>query len=159
MFPLQPPPSLTPRPHTGWVPTDPRESVGFCAANGFAQNVPFNGSYQPWQTGGSGAGTIAATALASFSAYPPPQISNVDGAAPAQLPQFTSTSAPVTLPTPAFTAATVSGGDGWADAADTSLAAVPVAGCVYPNAWGPPPGSTMAVCGGATAAPTSPPAR
>lgn len=145
------------------MPTDPRESQGFCESLGFAQNVPFNGSYQSWQTGGSGAGTIAATALESFSQYPPPQISNVNGEDPAQLPMYTATSAPVTLPTPVFTAATVSGGDGWADAQDTSLAAAPIAGCVYPNAWGPPVGSTAAVCGGLTAtdsaatSPTTPP--
>ncbi|KAI0829201.1 glycoside hydrolase [Trametes gibbosa] len=137
----------------GWVPTDPREALGLCASLGFPQNVPWSGTYQSWQTGGAGAGTIAATAVASFSQYPPPEISNVGGENPDQLPMFTATSAVPTLPTPTFSAATVTGGDGWADSKDTSLAAVQIAGCVYPNAWGPQPGSTAAVCGGATAAP------
>ncbi|KAH9936894.1 glycoside hydrolase [Epithele typhae] len=140
----------------GWIPTDPREALGLCESLGFAQNAPI-GTYQPWQTGGSGAGTIAATARASFSQYPPPAISNVNGADVAQLPVFTATSAVPTLPAPQFSAATTSGGDGWADAADTSLAAAPIAGCAYPNAWGPQPGSTAAVCGGA--APTPPPSK
>ncbi|TFK88056.1 glycoside hydrolase family 5 protein [Polyporus arcularius HHB13444] len=137
----------------GWIPTDPREAQGLCASLNLGGNTPWNGTYQPWQTGGSGAGTIAATALASFSQYPPPAISNVNGEDPAQLPMYTATSAVPTLPTPTtFTAATTTGGDGWADPADTSLAAVPIAGCVYPNAWGPAADATVAVCGGSTAA-------
>ncbi|KAI0759749.1 glycoside hydrolase [Trametes elegans] len=135
----------------GWVPTDPREALGLCQSLNYAQNDPWDGNYQPWQTGGEGAGEIAATAVASFSQYPPPQISNVNGANPAQLPMYTATSAVPTLPPPTFSAATVSAGDGWEDAADTSLAAVQIAGCAYPNAWGPQPGSTAAVCGGAPA--------
>lgn len=141
----------------GWIPSDPRTALGTCASLGFAQNNPWDGNYQPWQTGGSGAGTISATAIASFSQYPPPALSNVNGANPAQLPMYTATSAVPTLPTPTFSAATVTGGDGWADAQDTSLAAAPIAGCVYPDAWGPAPGSTAAVCGGATT-PTPAPA-
>ena len=117
----------------GWIPSDPREALGLCESLNFPSNNPWDGNYQPWQTGGEGAGTIAATAVASFSQYPPPQISNVNGEDPAQLPMYTATSAPVTLPTPDFTAATVSGGDGWADAQDTSLAAVQIAGCSYPK--------------------------
>ncbi|KAI0333479.1 glycoside hydrolase [Cubamyces sp. BRFM 1775] len=137
----------------GWIPTDPREAVGICQSLGFAQNVPWNGDYQSWQTGGAGAGQIAATALAEYSQYPPPEISNVSGENVAQLPMYTATSAVPTLPPPTFTAATVTGGDGWADPKDTSLAAVQIAGCVYPNAWGPAPGSTAAVCGAAAATP------
>lgn len=137
----------------GWIPTDPREAVGICQSLGYAQNVPWNGDYQSWQTGGAGAGQIAATALAEFSQYPPPEISNVSGENVAQLPMYTATSAVPTLPPPTFTAATVTGGDGWADSKDTSLAAVQIAGCAYPNAWGPQPGSTAAVCGPAAATP------
>ncbi|KAL7281935.1 hypothetical protein ACG7TL_003402 [Trametes sanguinea] len=142
----------------GWIPTDPREALGLCQSLGFAQNVPWNGTYQPWQTGGAGAGDIAATAVASFSQYPPPEISNVSGEDPAQLPVYTATSAVPTLPTPTFSAATVTGGDGWADPADTSLAVVQIAGCAYPNAWGPQPGSTAAVCGAGAATPAPAPA-
>ncbi|KAI0751685.1 glycoside hydrolase superfamily [Daedaleopsis nitida] len=135
----------------GWIPTDPREALGLCSQLNFPSNNPWNGSYKPYQTGGPGAGTIDATALASFSQYPPPALSNVNGADPAQLAMYTATSAVPTLPTPTFSAATVTAGDGWADSADTSLAAVPIAGCAYPDAWGPQVGSTAAVCGGTPA--------
>ena len=99
-------------PSLGWVPDDPRSALGICQSLGFLRNLPWDGNYQPWQTGGSGAGTIAATALASFSQYPPPALSNVAGANPAQLPMYTATAAPVTLPPPQLTAATVSVGNG-----------------------------------------------
>ncbi|EJF55770.1 glycoside hydrolase [Dichomitus squalens LYAD-421 SS1] len=136
----------------GWIPDDPRSALGLCVADGFPQNVPWDGQYQPWQTGGSGAGTIAATALASFSQYPPPAISNVNGADPAQLPMYTPTNAPITLPPPTFTGASVTAGDGWADPQDTSSKMTEIAGCVYPNVWGPAPDSTQVVCGGSTVA-------
>ncbi|RDX49667.1 glycoside hydrolase [Lentinus brumalis] len=140
----------------GWIPSDPRDTLGTCASLGYPQDLPWNGTYQSWQTGGSGAGTIASTALASFSQYPPPSLSNVNGADPTQLPMYTATSVVPTLSTPVFASATVTEGDGWADAADTSLAVVQVAGCVYPDAWGPPAGSTAVVCSGPTATiPTS----
>ncbi|KAI0709645.1 glycoside hydrolase superfamily [Cerioporus squamosus] len=134
----------------GWIPSDPREALGTCASLGYPQNLPWNGTYQSWQTGGAGAGTISSTALASFSQYPPPSLSNVNGADPTQLPMYTATGVVQTLSTPTFASATVTGGDGWADAADTSLAAVQVAYCAYPDAWGPPAGSTVVVCSGST---------
>ncbi|RPD62162.1 glycoside hydrolase [Lentinus tigrinus ALCF2SS1-7] len=136
----------------GWIPTDPREAQGLCVSLNLGGSTLWNGTYESWQTGGSGAGTIAATALASFSQYPPPALSNVNGANPTQLPMYTATSAVPTLPTPSFSAATTTGGDGWADPADTSLAAVQIAGCVYPDAWGPAVDSTALVCGGSTVA-------
>ncbi|RPD58867.1 glycoside hydrolase [Lentinus tigrinus ALCF2SS1-7] len=135
----------------GWIPSDPREALGTCSSLEFPQDLPWNGTYQVWQTGGAGAGTIAATAVAAFSQYPPPSLSNVNGVNPTQLPVYTATGVVPTLSTPTFASATVTGGDGWADAADTSRAAVQIAGCVYPNAWGPAVGSTAVVCGGSTA--------
>ncbi|KAI1792509.1 glycoside hydrolase [Ganoderma leucocontextum] len=136
----------------GWVPSDPRQALGLCQSLGFLRNLPWDGNYQSWQTGGSGAGTIAPTAVASYSQYPPPALSNVNGANPAQLPMYTATAAPITLPPPQLTGATVSVGNGWANARDTSSKMAPIAGCIYPNAWGPAPGSSELVCDGATVA-------
>ena len=141
------------RPRAGWMPEDPRTALGTCDAVGVQDNDPFNGTYQSWQTGGSGAGTIAATALASFSQYPPPQISNAAGADPTLLPQYTHTSAVPTLPPESFSGVpTASLGDGWADPADTSLAPVQIEGCLYPNAWGAASTQTAFLCGTAAAA-------
>ncbi|CAL1708174.1 unnamed protein product [Somion occarium] len=145
----------------GWIPTDPREAVGICDQLGVKFTLPFTTSYQPWQTGGAGAGQIAATAIASLAQYPPPAISNANGADPALLPQYTAISPIPTLPVPTFSAATTSGGDGWADPEDTALAAAPVEGCVYPDAWNAPAESNSFLCG-AAAMPTAtppPPAR
>lgn len=55
------------------------------------------------------------------------------------LPTYTATGPVPTLPTQTYSASTagptVDGGNGWADKVDTALGMVPVAGCVYPNAW------------------------
>ncbi|KAI0922151.1 hypothetical protein AcW2_006923 [Taiwanofungus camphoratus] len=142
----------------GWIPTDPRTAVGTCATLGYDNNQPFNGSYESWQTGGFGAGTIAATALASYSQYPPPAISNAGGANPLSLPQYTATSAVPSLAVPTFSGATASAGDGWADPSDTAMAAVQISGCIYPNAWGAPASSTAFLCGAAAQAVTATPA-
>lgn len=143
---------------SGWIPTDPRTAVGTCATLGYDNNQPFNGSYESWQTGGFGAGTIAATALASYSQYPPPAISNAGGANPLSLPQYTATSAVPSLAVPTFSGATASAGDGWADPSDTAMAAVQISGCIYPNAWGAPASSTAFLCGAAAQAVTATPA-
>ena len=146
--------------YVGWIPQDPRTAIGTCASLGVAQNTPWNGSYLSWQTGGSGAGTIAATALESFSAYPPPQISNANSANPSLLPYYTMTSRQPTLPAPTFyTAATASAGDGWADSSDTALAYAPIQGCSYYNGWFAPASDTAFICNGQPApTPTPPPA-
>nr|VWP01326.1 Protein kinase domain-containing protein [Ganoderma boninense] len=134
----------------GWIPDDPRSALGICQSLGFLRNLPWNGDYQSWQTGGAGAGTIAPAVVAEYSQYPPPALSNVAGANPAQLPMYTATAAPVTLPPPQLTGATVSAGDGWADARDTMSKVTEIAGCSYPNAWGPEGAATAMVCNGAT---------
>ncbi|KAI0324343.1 hypothetical protein GY45DRAFT_1375632 [Cubamyces sp. BRFM 1775] len=56
------------------------------------------GHYHSWQTGGAGAGQIAATVLAEYLQYPPPEISNMSRENVAQLPMYTTTSAVPTLP-------------------------------------------------------------
>lgn len=134
------------------MPTDPREAIGVCDQLGVPFNLPFTTSYQPWQTGGAGAGQIAQTAIQALSQYPPPSLSNVGGANPTLLPHYTATSAIPTLPVPTFSAATTSAGDGWVDPSDVVSAAVPVQGCIYPDAWNAPADSTAFVCGGGAAA-------
>lgn len=120
----------------GWIPTDPRTALGTCAALGVSQQ-PFNGQYASWQTGGAGAGTIAATSIAVYGQYPPATISGLTpGANQVLLPTYTSTSAIPTLLPPSFSPSpTVSVGNGWYDSADTGLAPTQVQGCSYPDAW------------------------
>jgi glucan 1,3-beta-glucosidase len=115
------------------MPTDPRLSVGVCAALGVSGD-PFAGTYDAWQTGG-GDGSIAATAVAAFE-WPPATIAG-DGGGIANLPTYTPTGDIVTLPPPSLTATPtgVTVGDGWYDASDTAGAPTPIVGCTYPNAW------------------------
>lgn len=131
-------------PFLGWIPADPRDAVGTCGTLGVTFNDPFITQFQPWQTGGAGAGKIAAAAVAAFGQYPPPEINNVAGIAPADLPRYTNTAAIPTLSTASFPAATATAGDGWADPQDTMLIAAPIEGCVYPDAWFPPPATVFA---------------
>ncbi|KAI0060559.1 glycoside hydrolase family 5 protein, partial [Artomyces pyxidatus] len=117
----------------GWMPTDPRKAVGKCAQLG-AKQAPFAGTYSAWQTGGAGAGTIAATAVSSFGQWPPATLSGVTGIPYSYLPTYTPTAAVSTLPPPTLTPA-VKEGDGWFDAKDTASAMTAIAGCSYGNAW------------------------
>lgn len=118
----------------GWMPTDPREAAGMCAKLG-VQGQAFT-SFQPWQTGGAGAGTIAATASASFGTFPPTSLAGVPAGQVPLLPTYTATRGPVTLPPPSFTGSvTASGGNGWFDAGDTAQMVTTVSGCAYPDAW------------------------
>ncbi|KAJ7257725.1 glycoside hydrolase [Mycena rebaudengoi] len=122
----------------GWMPTDPRDSEGKCAAVGAPVSPSFNGAFAPWQTGGAGAGTIAADALAQFGQWPPATIAGVDSGSVKLLPTYTATGA-----IPTLTYATVAGGsatpsaspDGWFDDGDKTPAATAVAGCPYPDAY------------------------
>lgn len=137
----------------GWIPTDPRESVGKCASLGISGPI-FNGTYESWQTGGADAGTIAASATAQFGVYPPATISNVPVADVSLLPTYTSTGIVATLPPPSMTAsvtASISGSlDGWFDAQDTGSAPTAVVGCTYPDPWnGVQATVPTAVCTGA----------
>ncbi|KAJ8594245.1 glycoside hydrolase family 5 protein [Rhizopogon salebrosus TDB-379] len=122
----------------GWIPTDPRTSVGTCAALE-AAGPQFDGTYAAYQTGGPGAGTIVASSVSSYSQYPPTPINGLTaGAIQSLLPTYTSTSAIPTLPPPTFSPSpspSVSAGNGWFDSGDTGLAPTTVQGCTYPNAW------------------------
>lgn len=122
----------------GWMPKDPREALGTCAKLGTTGEV-FDGIFQPWMTGGSGAGTIAPSATQSIPTWPP-SLSNVPTQSASLLPQYTSTGTIVTLPAPTFSATsgvtpTASVGNGWANPSDTSPAVTPIVGCQYPLAW------------------------
>ncbi|KAJ7487053.1 hypothetical protein FB451DRAFT_1535445 [Mycena latifolia] len=115
-------------------------------------------TFSAWQTGGTGAGTIAASVTAQFGVWPPATISYVDPVALTVLPTYTATGAVSTLAyiTPSATGSTASVtptasiGGGWADAGDTAPGITAVAGCTYPDAWDalslPPP---IALCTGA----------
>ncbi|KAG6811733.1 hypothetical protein H0H92_006085 [Tricholoma furcatifolium] len=119
----------------GWMPTDPRTALGTCDSLGVSGPI-FDGTFQPWQTGGAGAGTIAASSTSSYP-WPPATISNA-GAAASLLPTYTPTGTVATLAPPTLTAsvtASINLGNGWYDAQDTVLAPTAIAGCTYPDAW------------------------
>ncbi|KAJ6502722.1 glycoside hydrolase [Mycena vitilis] len=127
----------------GWMPTDPRAAHGKCASIGVT-GEQFPGTFSAWQTGGSGAGTIAASATNAFGQWPPATISNVDAADLTLMPTYTATGSVPTLTyiTPSVTGSasaapspTVSVGNGWFDSSDTTPGVTAVAGCTYPAAW------------------------
>ncbi|KAI6043526.1 glycoside hydrolase family 5 protein [Pisolithus marmoratus] len=123
----------------GWIPKDPRTALGTCAALGVSGPI-FSGTFQSWQTGGAGAGTIAPASVSSYSQYPPTSISGLTaGAIQTYLPTYTPTGSPIpTLSPPTFSPkppSSVSIGNGWYDGSDQGLSPTEVAGCSYPNAW------------------------
>lgn len=143
------------------MPTDPRTTIGVCASYGVSGPV-FDGEFQPWQTGGVGAGVIAATA--GFE-WPPAVISGAGGVAVAQLPIYTPTATPITLPPPTSTPTgtrSIDYGNGWYNPADTALSPTEIAGCTYPDGWDAinaaiPPGCSGDLLGPALAARTPEP--
>jgi len=119
----------------GWIPSDPRTAVGACAAIGIT-GEEFSGTYpSAWMTGGAGANDIPASASNSYP-WPPASFTNVGAAQMTLLPQYTTTGSPVTMPPATYTSPgsteTISGGNGWAVAADNQSAFVPISGCSYP---------------------------
>jgi glucan 1,3-beta-glucosidase len=135
----------------GWVPTDPREAIGKCASIGQAMGQPFNGVYQPWQTGGDPAALPTATAAYE---WPPTKLGDISPAS--WLPTYTPTAPIITLAGPTVTSG-VDGGNGWYDSKDTTGMMAPIAGCEYPNAYSAAtlPAPTGPVCGpGAVPVPT-----
>lgn len=124
----------------GWMPADPRVASGTCANQGI-----WSPPLQAWQTGGAGAGQIAAAVTSSYT-WPPAQISNAG--AVSLLPSYTPTGTVATLPPPTFTYSsahgvkTASAGDGWENPSDTASGMVGIASCSYLNPWigtAPPP--------------------
>jgi glucan 1,3-beta-glucosidase len=144
----------------GWMPTDPREATGACAALGVSQ--PWDETFQSWQTGGAGAGTIAATSISEYGIWPPTQISGVAAAEMTFVPTYTPTGTVATLPPPSLTGTSksISEGNGWADSSDTTSAPATIPGCSYPDAWDAVSvAAPTSVCGGSAAdsVPTSTP--
>ncbi|KAG6917252.1 hypothetical protein DXG01_003284 [Tephrocybe rancida] len=131
----------------GWIPKDPRTALGTCAALGVS-GPSFDGTFEPWQTGGAGAGTIAATSTAIYP-WPPATISNA-GVPGNQLPTYTPTGTVATLAPPTLTASatkSIDVGNGWYDAQDTTGAPTPIAGCTYPpDAWDALDVAVPAIC-------------
>lgn len=135
----------------GWMPTDPRQAIGYCG-----NTSPWTPPLKAWQTGGTGAGNIPASVTSGLS-WPPPVISN--GGPIASLPAYTPTGTLITLPAPTFTplsgstpTATVNAGNGWANSADTSGMNVPAASCSYLDPWvGPTAAPPSPLCSGGAA--------
>jgi len=118
----------------GWLPTDPRDSEGACASLGEPPTNLFDGTFQPWQTGGTGAGEFEPNATATF-VWPPNSL-NPSYPVAAYLPTYTPTGTHTTLPVPLITAHGVNGGNGWYDSQDEAALMVPIASCSYPDAYG-----------------------
>ncbi|KAF5381908.1 hypothetical protein D9757_007571 [Collybiopsis confluens] len=135
----------------GWIPTDPREAVGMCASLGVSKS--WDQKFESWQTGGVGAGTIAAASTAEY-VWPLTQVSGVPAAQMAFIPTYTPTGSVATLPPPTLTATTksISEGNGWFDSSDTTSAPTAIAGCSYPDAWNAIDATVpTSVCGGGAA--------
>lgn len=111
------------------MPTDPRTAIGTCGASA---GPVWNGDFEPWMTGGAGAGQ-----LRTDYPWPPATLSSAPGPATA-LPVYTPTGAVSTLPVPTYTdraGKPIVSGNGWFNAADTAPAPTPIPGCTYPDAW------------------------
>lgn len=139
----------------GWMPHDPRTGSGICAD----QNI-WRPPLQAWQTGGTGAGQIAASVSEEY-AWPPSTISN--GGAVTLLPSYTPTGTVATLPPPTFavtsgkSVATANAGNGWQNPSDSAGEMVGIATCSYLDPWiGPSatPPSPLCQSGVAAAVPT-----
>ncbi|KAI0934247.1 hypothetical protein AcV5_006153 [Taiwanofungus camphoratus] len=132
----------------GWMPTDPRQADGVCSPT-----QVWTPPLQAWQTGGSGAGQLAASLSAQY-VWPPATMSNSGYASAVSLfPSYTPTGTLVTLPPPTFTAnggktASASVGDGWANPSDTAQMHVDVATCSYLNPWIGPTNPPSPLCSG-----------
>lgn len=120
----------------GWMPKDPRQANGACAALGKSAEQ-FTPPLKPSQTGGPGAGPIEPSAAAQY-AWPPAAINSAGDAS--LLPYYTRTAAVPTLPAPTFgsaiATATYDAGNGWFNSQDQPAGYAPVSGCDYPDPWG-----------------------
>lgn len=133
------------------MPKDPRTVQGVCESLGVSGPV-FDGTFEPWQTGGAGAGTIAASVATQFP-WPPVSIANA-GAPATLLPIYTPTGSVVSLPppTPSPSATkSVDLGNGWFNPRDTAGAPTPIAGCSYPDGWNAVGAEVPESCGGSIA--------
>ncbi|TFK32824.1 glycoside hydrolase superfamily [Crucibulum laeve] len=118
----------------GWIPTDPREAIGKCAALS-AASVPFDGTFSGWQTGAP-TSSIAASSSSLFP-WPPTTLSGIS--VPMSLvPTYTTTGSVTTMPVQTYSGAPASvtkSDDGWFDKQDTEGGVVTVSGCPYPSEY------------------------
>ncbi|KIJ69590.1 glycoside hydrolase family 5 protein [Hydnomerulius pinastri MD-312] len=135
----------------GWMPKDPRTASGICANQGI-----WSPPLQAWQTGGAGAGQIAASVSQEY-AWPPATISNAG--AVTLLPSYTPTGTVATLPPPTFTVSsgksvsTANAGNGWQNPSDNAGEMVGIATCSYLDPWiGPSAAPPSPLCSGGAAA-------
>ena len=132
----------------GWLPTDPRDSIGACARQGQG-GTPFDGVHPAWATGGAGANEFQAAATATLT-WPPTSL-NPSYPVAQYLPTYTPTGTHTTLAVPHVTAGGVSAGDGWFNDNDQAPLMVPIQSCSYPDAYGGAllPQPTVPFCGNA----------
>ena len=103
-------------------PTNMRNLTGFCSTiSGATVTPPFTDAFPASATGGAGAATVAASALAQYAW--PPAMSAAD-----QTYLYTQTQRPFTMPVYSPTANSAAGvaavtpsGNGWANPAQTAL--------------------------------------
>ncbi|KAF8638922.1 hypothetical protein AX17_001835 [Amanita inopinata Kibby_2008] len=117
----------------GWIPSDPRDAIGKCQSLG-SKSEPFDGTYQPWQTGTPS--SIPASSTSNFP-WPPATVPRADVPV-SLLPTYTETASVVTLPVPTFTSVPSSitqGFNGWFNEGDTEGGVTAVAGCSYPDEY------------------------
>ncbi|EJD40547.1 glycoside hydrolase [Auricularia subglabra TFB-10046 SS5] len=107
----------------GWIPTDPREAEGTCQTLG--QPLPAAGAYEPWQTGGAGAGTLQGAG----PVWPPTSIPGLDVAT--GWPSYTASAPVITMP------GLGAGADGWFNDNDNAPGITTIAGCTYPDEYRP----------------------
>ncbi|KAM0748832.1 glycoside hydrolase [Meredithblackwellia eburnea MCA 4105] len=111
----------------GWIPRDPRNALGSCESYTAAMGaeaprlVEWDGTLQPWQTGGEGAGDIDIEQDDKYGTFPPLKLKNK--MVVADLPRYTPTGIPKVLK--GVDPKSVQKG-GWY---------VPVKGCEYLGSW------------------------
>ncbi|KAG2019610.1 exo-beta-1,3-glucanase [Coprinopsis cinerea AmutBmut pab1-1] len=119
----------------GWIPRDPRTSIGKCVAVGGNQE-PFDGAYPPYRTGADPSPTIPAS---YSSQYPWPPASITEAAVPVELlPTYTNTAPIITLPVELPTGTPTplpSGLDGWFNDDDVEGGPAEINGCQYPDRY------------------------
>ncbi|KAF6750558.1 glycoside hydrolase superfamily [Ephemerocybe angulata] len=117
----------------GWIPKDPRTSLGKCTSLGIA-STPWIGTFQPYRIGQAASPTVPADYAAQYP-WPPVSIPSAD--VPVELlPTYTNTAPISTLPVPTFTGAPPSATqsfDGWFNDNDKVGGITTVAGCPYPT--------------------------
>lgn len=120
----------------GWMPEDPRESIGKCAALGVA-GVPFDGNFLPNQIGQDPNAVVDAAYVAA-NPWPPTGVITGNEVEAALLPTYAAIAPLITMPVPTYSGAPASATanvDGWFDDTDTELGYAPIPGCPYPDGY------------------------